>query len=203
MGSFLSPAPETLGSAPGRAVPSSQARELGAVICVSVRGGGWMQFVKDPPRNPARAGLLEPQEPPGHPSLPSLPVPRIAAQGSKQGVRTPLLPLAPPRAGEAGWDHPVRHRVSSALPRVTQGLWGWLWSHMELPSTATPAQGTPCRCHSRGEDTVLGSLPHLHRGNNVRVTVMGSLPHLYGSPQCQGHCHTCVGDNDRVTVTPA
>lgn len=220
MGSFLSPAPESLSSAPGRAVPSSQARELGAVICVSVRGGGRMQFVKDPQRNPARAGLLEPQEPPGHTSLPSLPVPRMAAQGSKQGVGTPLLPLAPPRAGEAGWDRPIRHKgVLSPAPCHPGALGVALVPHgapqhchpctgdtVQVSQsggghcagvTATPAQGGQCQGYSNGltatpvwESAVPGSLSHLCWG-----TMTGSLSHLHREntePRPLRH-HSCAG----------
>lgn len=178
-----------------------------------------MQFVKDPPQNPARAGLAEPQEPAGHPSSPAWLSPKWqlrAAHTSKRGVGTPplpaaplqpLAPLPPPRAGGAGGGSPHKTRgVLHPAPRHpgAAGVQGWLWSHMELPMEPQHCHnctGGQRRCHSQGEDTVLGWPPHPHRGDSASVIVLGSLPHLHGSPLCQGHL--CRGTNARVTATPA
>lgn len=216
MGSFLNPAAETLGSAAGRAVPSSQAREPGAVICVSVHGGGWMQFVKDPPRSQARAGLVELQEPRGtHPPQPGcpqngssrLPTPQNREWGHLCCHQLPCSPwhhCHPPRARGAGWDHPIRHGVSSALPSVTQGSSGGVFG----PTWRSPA------------------VPPLHRGDSAGVTVRGRTlcwGHCHtrtggtvAGLQSWPHCHTCTGvccarvsttpvqgDTAAVTVTPA
>lgn len=225
----VSPAPETHSSAPGRAVPSSQARELGAVICLSVHGGGWMQFVKEPPRLGWAGGAAGA---PGAPIVPSLAVPRTAAHTSKQGMGTPplppaplqpLAPLPPPEAGGAGRDHPIRYRVSSALPRVTWGLWGWLRSHTELPMepqqcqdstggiapvsqsgaghcagvTATAAQGGQCQGYSLGLTATPAGGSHCAGVSTppVQGDSARSLPHRHGGSTEQRPLrhHTCAG----------
>lgn len=129
------PAPETQGSAPGRAVPSSQARELGAVICLSLHGGGWMPFVKDPPRSPVRAGAAAAAGTPGTPVLRTLAVPKTAAPGCPHlqtgAGDTPASTSSPwhhchrPGAG-GGWTGSP-HEIWGVLSPVPchPGLWVW------------------------------------------------------------------------------
>lgn len=74
-----------------------------------------MQFVKDPPRNPVRAGLVELQEPLGHLSSPAwLCIPKMAAQGC-------------PHLKKAGGDTPASSSSPAALGTTAtpQGRGGW------------------------------------------------------------------------------
>lgn len=130
---------------------------------------------------------------------------------------------ATPRGRGSGRDHPIRYRVSSALPRVTWGLWGWLRSHTELPMepqqcqdsiggiapvsqsgaghcagvTATAAQGGQCQGYSLGLTATPAGGSHCAGVSTppVQGDSARSLPHRHGGSTEQRPLrhHTCAG----------